>query len=49
VRAVVTRIRALPFVDDVRYGEEWVRKLYRLRTVATATGIALASRSRRRR
>ena len=41
VRAVVSRIRALPFVDDVRYGEEWVRKLHRLRTVATAAGIAL--------
>jgi cell division transport system permease protein len=43
VRAVVERMRALPFLEDVRYGEEWVRKLYRLRTVATATGLVLGA------
>lgn len=43
VRAVAERLGELAFVDDVRYGEEWVSKLYRLRTVATATGIALGA------
>jgi cell division transport system permease protein len=28
-------------VDDVRYGEEWVAKLYRLRNIATVAGVAL--------
>ena len=31
----------LQFVDDVRYGEDWVEKLYRIRNVATATGVDL--------
>ncbi len=38
---VAARARALPGVDDVRYGEEWVRKLATVRTVATAAGAAL--------
>ncbi|MDQ3242494.1 MAG: FtsX-like permease family protein, partial [Gemmatimonadota bacterium] len=29
------------FVDDVRYGEEWVAKLYQLRTIAAGTGLGL--------
>lgn len=41
VQRVAARARAFPFVDDVRYGAEWVQKLYRIRTVATATGLAL--------
>src|SRR5207253_59354 len=43
VQRVATRARQYPFVDDVRYGAEWVQKLYRLRTVATATGFALGA------
>lgn len=43
VRDVAARVRTLPVVDDVRYGEEWVRKLYRLRSVATAAGLALGA------
>ncbi|AHG91297.1 protein of unknown function DUF214 [Gemmatirosa kalamazoonensis] len=43
VQRVATRARQYPFVEDVRYGAEWVQKLYRLRTVATATGIALGA------
>ena len=41
VRSVADRIKTYHFVDDVRYGEEWVEKLYRLRNIATVAGIAL--------
>ncbi len=41
VRSVADRMRTYPFIDDVRYGEEWVEKLYRLRNIATVAGIAL--------
>ena len=41
VSAIAARIRTYPFVDDVRFGEEWVRKLYNIRNLATAAGIIL--------
>jgi cell division transport system permease protein len=41
VRTVAGRIKSFEFVDDVRFGEDWVDKLYRIRNVATATGIVL--------
>lgn len=41
VKSVADRIKAYSFIDDVRYGEEWVEKLYRLRNIATVAGIAL--------
>jgi len=41
VRAVAERIRSYDFVDDVRFGEEWVEKLYRVRTVASVVGLVL--------
>lgn len=41
VKSVADRIRTYGFIDDVRYGEEWVEKLYRLRNIATVAGIAL--------
>ncbi|MEO8908607.1 MAG: permease-like cell division protein FtsX [Gemmatimonadaceae bacterium] len=41
VKSVADRIRTYHFIDDVRYGEEWVVKLYRLRNIATVAGIAL--------
>ncbi|MBX6332286.1 MAG: ABC transporter permease [Gemmatimonadaceae bacterium] len=41
VQAVAARIRTYTFVDDVRYGEDWVRKLYNIRNVAGATGLVL--------
>ena len=41
VSAVAARIRTYPFVDDVRFGEEWVRKLYNIRNIATAAGVIL--------
>jgi len=41
VKLIASRIKSFEFVDDVRYGEDWVDKLYRIRSVATATGIVL--------
>lgn len=41
VAAVAKRVGTLSFVDDVRYGEEWIRQLSRLQTIAGATGLAL--------
>ena len=41
VRAIAARIKSFDFVDDVRYGEDWVDKLYRIRNVATAAGVTL--------
>lgn len=41
VRSVADRVKSYQFVDDVRYGEEWVEKLYQLRTVAAGTGLGL--------
>lgn len=41
VEAVANRLESYQFVDDVRYGEEWVQKLYQLRTIAAGTGLGL--------
>jgi cell division transport system permease protein len=41
VKSVADRVRTYHFIDDVRYGEEWVEKLYRLRNIATVAGIGL--------
>lgn len=41
VQAVADRVKSYQFVDDVRYGEEWVGKLYQLRTIAAGTGLGL--------
>ncbi|HVF39009.1 MAG TPA: permease-like cell division protein FtsX [Gemmatimonadaceae bacterium] len=41
VREVADRVKSFQFVDDVRYGEEWVEKLYQLRTIAAGTGVGL--------
>ena len=41
VAAVAARVKNYDFVDDVRFGEEWVQKLYRIRTIATLAGAAL--------
>ncbi len=35
VKSVADRMKTYQFIDDVRYGEEWVDKLYRMRTIAT--------------
>jgi cell division transport system permease protein len=41
VQAVADRIATYPFIDDVRFGLEWVTKLYAVRTAAVYTGIGL--------
>ena len=41
VKDVTQRIQSYPFVDDVRYGEDWVKKLYDIRNIAGAAGLAL--------
>jgi len=41
VKSVAERVQTYTFIDDVRFGEEWVQKLYNIRNVATAAGIIL--------
>jgi cell division transport system permease protein len=41
VKAVATRIGTYAFVDDVEYAQDWVDKIYRMRTIATLVGIVL--------
>lgn len=41
VKAIARRIEVYDFVDDIRFGEEWVEKLHRLRTIATLAAASL--------
>jgi cell division transport system permease protein len=41
VAAVASRVRTIEFIDDVRFGEEWIAQLNRLRNLAGVTGIVL--------
>jgi cell division transport system permease protein len=41
VAAVSEKIREFTFINDVRFGAEWIQKLYTIRNVATAAGIIL--------
>jgi len=41
VHRVADRLKALTFVDDVRFGDEWITQLYRLRNIAGIAGVAL--------
>jgi cell division transport system permease protein len=41
VKRVADQLRTLPFVDDIRFGEEWITQLYRLRNIAGVAGAAL--------
>lgn len=41
VGAVADRIRDFAFVDDVRYGRDWIEKLDKLRSVLAAVGLAV--------
>lgn len=41
VKEVAGRLGSYPSVDEVRYGEEWVEKLYRIRTIAAVVGAGL--------
>lgn len=40
-RAVAERLRGFPFVDDVRYGRDWVERLDRLRNLAGVVGLVI--------
>lgn len=41
VKNVAARVQELPAIDDVRYGEDWIRQLYRLRNIAGIVGLGL--------
>jgi cell division transport system permease protein len=41
VRAIAERLRAYPFVEDVRYGQDWLDKVYLLRRVAAAAALVV--------
>jgi len=41
VKTVAADIQNFAFVDDVRFGEEWITQLYRLRNIAGVVGAAL--------
>ena len=41
LKKVAARVQAYAFLNDVRYGEEWISKLYRLRNIASIAGIVL--------
>jgi cell division transport system permease protein len=41
VKRIADTLSTFGFIDDVRYGEEWVDKLYRIRNVAAAAGVVL--------
>ena len=41
VKRVAEKLRTYDFVDDIRFGEEWIAQLYRLRNIAGATGLVL--------
>jgi len=43
VSVVAERLRGFGFVDDVRFGRDWVEKLDRLRQVAAAVGIVVGA------
>jgi cell division transport system permease protein len=43
VSAVAERLRGFGFVDDVRFGRDWIEKLDRLRQLAAAVGIAVGT------
>jgi cell division transport system permease protein len=41
VKRVADQLSTMPFVDDIRFGEEWIVQLYRLRNIAGVAGAAL--------
>ena len=43
VNAAADRLRGLTFVDDVRFGRDWVEKLDRLRRLAAAVGVVVGA------
>jgi cell division transport system permease protein len=42
VRRIANQMRSHEIVDDIRFGEEWLTQLYRLRNIAGVTGFALS-------
>jgi cell division transport system permease protein len=43
VNAVAQRLHGFTFVDDVRFGRDWVEKLDRLRQIAAAVGLVVGA------
>jgi cell division transport system permease protein len=41
VQELAEDVRLLPFVEEVRYGADWIEKLHRIRNIAAATGVVL--------
>jgi cell division transport system permease protein len=41
--AVAERLKGFQFVEDVRFGNDWVEKLDRLRAIATAAGLVIGA------
>ena len=41
VLKVADFVRTLRYVEDVRYGADWIEKLHRIRNIAAATGVVL--------
>jgi cell division transport system permease protein len=41
VRGVADRVHEMGYIEEVRYGEDWIVKLHRIRNIATATGVTL--------
>jgi len=41
VLKVADFVRTMPYVEDVRYGADWIEKLHRIRNIAAATGVVL--------
>lgn len=41
VKAVSSRLSTYPVIEEVRYGREWVEKLYRIRNIAGIAGLGL--------
>jgi cell division transport system permease protein len=40
-RRVADRLRSFPFIEDVRYGRDWVERLDKLRNLAAAVGLII--------
>ncbi len=40
-QAVAERVRGFPFVDDVRFGRDWVERLDKLRNMAAVVGLVI--------
>lgn len=41
VKRVANKLRSYAFIEDVRYGEDWITQLHRIRNIAGATGMVL--------